>query len=59
LYHFWFYSKQAKLLLFKRKVEPAKESWSLIGAFIKNDQSVDDGAKQILLETIGLQNIFL
>jgi len=45
--------------LFKRKVEPAKGSWSLIGAFIKNVQSVDDGAKQILLETTGLQNIFL
>jgi ADP-ribose pyrophosphatase YjhB (NUDIX family) len=56
---FGFTANKLKLLLFKRKVEPAKGSWSLIGAFIKNDQSVDDGAKQILLETTGLQNIFL
>ena len=56
---FGFTANKLKLLLFKRKVAPAKGSWSLIGAFIKNDQSVDDGAKQILFETTGLQNIYL
>ena len=45
---FGFTANKLKLLLFKRKVEPAKGSWSLIGAFIKNNQSVNDGAKQIL-----------
>lgn len=56
---FGFTANKLKLLLFKRKVEPNKGSWSLIGAFIKNNQSVDDGAKQILFETTGLQNIYL
>ncbi len=56
---FGFDSKKLKLLLFKRKVEPAKGSWSLIGAFIKNDQSIDEGAKQILFETTGLKDIYL
>ena len=56
---FGFTANKLKLLLFKRKVAPLKGSWSLIGAFIKNNQSIDDGAKQILFETTGLQNIFL
>tara|TARA_R110001583_G_scaffold123127_3_gene274525 strand:- start:14538 stop:15242 length:705 start_codon:yes stop_codon:yes gene_type:complete len=56
---FGFTSNKLKLLLFKRKVEPAKGSWSLIGAFIKNDQSINDGAKQILFETTGLKDIYL
>jgi 8-oxo-dGTP diphosphatase len=56
---FGFDSKKLKLLLFKRKVEPSKGLWSLIGAFIKDEQSIDDGAKQILFETTGLQDIYL
>ena len=55
---FGFDSKKLKLLLFKRKVAPSKGLWSLIGAFIKNDQSVDEGAKQILFETTGLKDIY-
>ena len=56
---FGYNSKKLKLLLFKRKVQPAINQWSLIGAFIKNDQSVHDSAKQILLESTGLNNIYL
>lgn len=56
---FGFVNNKLKLLLFRRKLEPAKGDWSLIGAFIKNDQSIDDGAKQILFETTGLDNIYL
>lgn len=56
---FGFDSKNLKLLLFKRKLEPSKGLWSLIGAFINDDQSIDDGAKQILFETTGLKNIYL
>lgn len=56
---FGFDSKKLKLLLFKRKVAPSKGLWSLIGAFIKDDQSVDEGAKQILFETTGLKDIYL
>ncbi|MEB8328822.1 DNA mismatch repair protein MutT [Flavobacteriaceae bacterium KMM 6897] len=56
---FGFDSKNLKLLLFRRKVEPLKGSWSLIGAFIRNDISVLDGAKQILLECTGLEDVYL
>ena len=56
---FGFDSKSLKLLLFRRKVEPLKGSWSLIGAFIENDLSIVDGAKRILLESTGLKDIYL
>ena len=56
---FGFDSEQIKLLLFKRKVEPLKGAWSLIGSFVKNDLSLNDAAKQVLFESTGLENIFL
>ena len=56
---FGFDSKSLKILLFRRKVEPLKGYWSLIGAFLQNDLSIIDGAKQILLECTGLSDIYL
>lgn len=56
---FGFDSEQIKLLLFKRKVEPLKGAWSLIGSFVKNELSLNDAAKQVLFESTGLENIFL
>lgn len=56
---FGFDSKNLKLLLFKRKVEPLKGCWSLIGAFLQDDLSIEEGAKQILLESTGLGDIYM
>lgn len=56
---FGFDSKSLKLLLFRRKVSPLKGHWSLIGAFLENDLSILDGAKQILQESTGLKDIYL
>lgn len=56
---FGFDSKSLKLLLFRRKVEPLKGNWSLIGAFLPNDLSIIDGAKKILLETTGVKDIYM
>ena len=44
---FGFDSQQLKLLLFKRKVAPLKGAWSLIGAFVEENLSLNDGAVQI------------
>ena len=56
---FGFDSKEIKLLLFKRRVEPLKGEWSLVGAFIKNHLTIEDGAKQILFESTGLKDVYL
>ena len=56
---FGFDSENIKLLLFKRRVEPLKGSLSLIGSFIKNNLNLNDSAKQVLVESTGLKDIFL
>ncbi len=56
---FGFEEQRLKLLLFKRKVEPFKGEWSLIGSFVKPDENVDHAAKRVLEESTGLKNIYL
>ena len=51
--------KEVKLLLIKRSFDPAKGKWSLMGGFLKEDESLDDGAQRLLLELTGLKNIYL
>jgi 8-oxo-dGTP diphosphatase len=50
---------QLKLLLYPRAFEPAKGSWSLIGGFIKENESAEDAASRILLNTTGLENVYM
>lgn len=56
---FGFDNERLKLLLFKRKVEPFKDTWSLIGSFVKSDENVSDAAHRILQESTGITGIFL
>ncbi len=56
---FGFDSNEIKLLLFRRKVEPLKGEWSLVGSFIKKDMSLEESAKVVLYESTGLQGVFL
>lgn len=48
-----------KLLVFKRRVEPLKGTMSLIGSFVKPDESAADAAKRVLKEITGLEDIFM
>ena len=56
---FGFNKNRLKLLLFKRKVKPFKNKWSLIGSFVKKNESVDKAAVRVLEENTGLKNVFL
>lgn len=56
---FGFDEGKLKLLIFKRRVEPLKGSWSLIGSFVKLDEDVDQAAKRVLKEITGLENVFM
>ncbi|MGW9686297.1 NUDIX hydrolase [Flagellimonas sp. 2504JD1-5] len=56
---FGFDGENLKLLLFKRKVEPFLNSWSLIGSLIRNSDSLDDGAKKVLYRLTGLSDVYL
>ena len=56
---FGFDEGKLKLLIFKRRVEPLKDSWSLIGSFVKLDEDVDQAAKRVLSEITGLESVFM
>ena len=56
---FGFDEGSLKLLLLKRNFEPAKGSWSLMGGFVQDGESVDDAAKRVLAELTGLENVYM
>ena len=56
---FGFDNTGLKLLLFKRKVEPFLNEWSLIGSFNKQDESVPNAANRVLNETTGIDGVFM
>jgi 8-oxo-dGTP diphosphatase len=56
---FGFDDGELKLLLLKRNFQPAQGEWSLMGGFLKSDESLDDGARRILNQLTGLSNIYM
>lgn len=56
---FGFDLHEIKLLLFKRKVEPLKGNWSLIGSFVKDNKTLEESAQFVLEEYTGLHDLFL
>ena len=56
---FGFDTQRLKLLLFKRKIAPFKDEWSLIGSFVKADENVMDAAARVLKESTGLEDVFM
>jgi 8-oxo-dGTP diphosphatase len=51
--------KKLKLLLYPRGFEPVKGKWSLMGGFVRPEESCEEAACRILCQTTGLENIFL
>ena len=56
---FGFDQDSLKLLLFQRKVAPFQAEWSLIGSFVKKEESVKDAAERVLKVHTGLTDIFM
>ncbi len=56
---FGFDNQKLKLLVFDRRIDPFKDSLSLIGSFVKIGESVSDAAVRILKEFTGLENVYM
>jgi len=56
---FGFDLQHLKLLLFRRKVEPFRGEWSLIGSFVNPRESISDAAVRVLAEYTGLQDVYM
>jgi ADP-ribose pyrophosphatase YjhB (NUDIX family) len=56
---FGFLENKLKILLLNRDLEPGLGKSSLIGGFVKGEESLDDAAYRILHDLTGLENVFL
>jgi ADP-ribose pyrophosphatase YjhB (NUDIX family) len=56
---FGFSGGELSLLLLKRKFDPGKGEWSLMGGFVQENECMDDAAKRVLAELTGLTNVFM
>ncbi len=56
---FGFDQEKLKLLLIKRDFEPEKGKWSLMGGFLKINESIDTAAIRILHSLTGLSQIYM
>lgn len=52
-------SGRLHILLIERDFEPEKGKWSLIGGFVKENESVDNAAKRVLKELTGIRNAYI
>ncbi len=50
---------ELKLLLLKRKFEPAKGKWSLMGGFVTENESLDMAAERIVFQLTGLKDVYM
>lgn len=56
---FGFDGERLKLLLVKRGVEDHKDVWSLMGGWLRTNESLDESAQRILKDLTGLENVYL
>jgi len=56
---FGFLENQLKILLLTRDFEPGIGKSSLIGGFVREEESLDDATARILHDLTGLENVFL
>lgn len=52
-------SRKVSVLLARRRFEPCKGVWSLMGGFVGADESVDNAAARVLSELTGLENVYM
>ena len=56
---FGFDEEELKILIIKRGFEPEKGKWSLVGGFLKKEETLELTATRILKQYTGLENIFM
>jgi ADP-ribose pyrophosphatase YjhB (NUDIX family) len=56
---FGFDGEKLKLLLIQRDFEPEKSKWSLMGGFLKPDETPENAANRVLKQLTGLENVYL
>ncbi len=55
---FGYENEELKVLLYRRGFEPSAGKWSLLGGFVRTNETLGDAARRVLYNTTGLQNIY-
>lgn len=56
---FGFDEEELKILLIKRDFNPEKGKWSLMGGFLKNEETLDEAGSRILKTLTGLNEVYM
>ena len=56
---FGFHQNELKLLLIKRKFDPCRGEWSLMGGFLNHGESLDQAAERVLHDLTGLKEVYM
>lgn len=56
---FGFDGNDIKLLLIKRGLQPEKGKWSLMGGFLGDEESLEQGANRVLKKLTGLEGVYM
>ncbi|WP_461533517.1 NUDIX hydrolase [Sinomicrobium sp.] len=56
---FGFDGDELKLLLVKRELQPEKGKWSLMGGFLKKEETLDEAANRVLYTLTGLDDVYM
>ena len=56
---FGFHENELKLLLIKRKFDPCRGEWSLMGGFLNRGESIDQAAERVLFDLTGLKDVYM
>lgn len=56
---FGYDGRELKLLVVQRGFEPLKGKWSLVGGFVKEDESAEDAAARVLKDLTGLDGLYM
>lgn len=56
---FGFDGSQLKALCIKRGFEPEKNNWSLMGGFVRKEESADEAAARVLFDLTGLRDVYM
>lgn len=54
-----FDNRELHVLLYRRSFEPLKGSWSLMGGFVREGESVSQAANRVLTDCSGVDNLFM
>lgn len=56
---FGFDDEDLKVLLVQRDIEPQMGEWSLMGGFLKQEETLNEAAARVLFELTGMYNVYM